>query len=101
MRVFVVIKRSPSVPTCGWRSCKRCGLVKLVCLRVLFLQEQVRDLQVQELLRELVVGVVTPSDLARSILVEIFHSVEGGDLEQVCSNLKTNLLCLRLLISLT
>ena len=28
---------------------------------------------------ELVVGVVTPSDLAGSILVEILHSVEGGD----------------------
>ena len=52
-------------------------------------------------LRELVVGVTTPSDLMRSIIVKIFHSVEGEDVEQVCSNLKIILLCLRLLISLT
>ena len=32
-----------------------------------------------------------------SILVEILHSVEDGDVEQGCSNLKTNLSCLRLL----
>ena len=31
---------------------------------------------------ELVVGVAAPSDLARSILVKILHSVEGGDVEQ-------------------
>jgi len=61
----------------------------------------VRDLWVQEFLTELVVGVVAPSDLARSILVEILHSGEGGDVEQVCSNLKTILPCLRLLISLS
>ena len=42
-----------------------------------------RDLQVQEFLRELVVGVAAPSDLAGSILVEILHSGEGGDVEQV------------------
>ena len=34
------------------------------------------------------------SDLAGSILVKIFHSVKGGDVEQVCSNLETNLLYL-------
>ena len=72
-----------------------------MCLRVLFLGEQVRDLQVQEFLRELIVGVATLSDLAGSILVEILHSVEGGDVEQVCSNLETILPCLRLLISLS
>ena len=66
-----------------------------MCLRVLFLREQVRDLRVQEFLRELVVGIVG------SILVEILHSVEGREVEQVCSNLQTNLLCLRLLISLS
>ena len=44
-----------------------------------------------ELLRELVVSVAAPSDLAESIIVEILHSVEGGDVEQGCSNLKTNL----------
>ena len=61
---------------------------------MLFLREQVRDLQVQEFLRELIVGVVAPSDLAGSILVEILHSGEGGDVEQVCSNLKIILSCL-------
>ena len=40
------------------------------------------------------VGVAAPSDPVRSILVEILHSVEGGDVEQVCSNLETNLPCL-------
>ena len=79
-----------------------CGLGKLVCLRVLFLLGQVRDLRVQEFLRKLVVGVAASSDLERSILVKILHSVEGGDVEQVCSNLETNLPCLRLLsLSLT
>ena len=37
------------------------------------------------------------SDLARSILVEILQSVEGEDVEQVCSDLETNLSCLQLL----
>ena len=37
------------------------------------------------------VGVAAPSGPVGSILVEILHSVEGGDVEQVCSNLKTNL----------
>ena len=40
------------------------------------------------------VGVAAPSDPVGSILVEILHSVEGGDVEQVCSNLETNLPCL-------
>ena len=40
---------------------------------------------------ELVVGVAVPSDLAGSITVEILHSGEGGDVEQVCSNLGTYL----------
>jgi len=48
---------------------------------VLFFREQVRDSRVQEFLRELVVGVVAPSDLARSIIVKIFHSGEGEDVE--------------------
>ena len=43
-----------------------------------------RELRVQEFLRELVVGVAAPSDNAGSILVKILHSVEGGDVEQVC-----------------
>ena len=70
-------------------------------LRVLFLREQVRDLQVQEFLRELVIGVAAPSDLAGSILVEILHSIEDGDEEKRCSNLEIVLSCLRLLISLS
>ena len=59
-----------------------------------------RDLRVQEFLKELVEGVATPSDLAGSIIVEIIYSVEGGDIEQVCSNLEIILPCLRLFISL-
>jgi len=61
-----------------------CGLGELAgsCC-VLFLQEQVRDLRVQVFLRELVVGVVAPSDLARSIMVNILHCGEGGDVKQV------------------
>ena len=43
---------------------------------------------------ELVVGVATPSDPVGSFLVEILHSVEGGDVEHGCSNLETNLPCL-------
>ena len=45
---------------------------------MLFLWEQVRDLLVQEFLRELVVSVAPPSDLVRSIIVEILHNGEGG-----------------------
>ena len=69
-------------------------LGKLVCLRVFFLREQVRDLRVQEFQCELVIDVAAPSDPVRSILVEILHSVEGGDVEQGCSNLETILPCL-------
>ena len=48
------------------------------------------------------VGVAAPSDLVGSILVKILYSIEGGDVEQVCSNLETNLSCLRVLsLSLT
>ena len=35
------------------------------------------------------------------VIVEILHSGEGGDVEQVCSNLETILPCLRLLIALS
>ena len=66
-----------------WRSCRGCGLSELANSRVLFLQKQVRDLRVQEFLRELIVGVAAPGDLAESIIVEILHSGEGGDVEQV------------------
>ena len=70
-------------------------------LRVLFLQEQVSDLRVQEFLRELMVGVAAPSDFVGSILLKIFHSVKGEDVEQVCLYVETTLPCLRLLISLS
>ena len=41
-------------------------------------------------------------DLARSILMEILHDVEGGNVEQLCSILEIILPCLRLLsLSLT
>jgi len=66
--------------SCG-SSVERCGLDKLVCSRVLFLREQVRDLRVQEFLRELIVGIAAPGDLARSFLVELLHSVEGRDVK--------------------
>jgi len=46
---------------------------------VFFLREQVRDLRVQEFLREFVVGVAAPSDFAGSIIAEILHSGEGED----------------------
>ena len=36
------------------------------------------------------VGVAAPSDPVGSYLVKILHSVEGGDVEQVCSHLETN-----------
>jgi len=48
----------------------------------------VRDLRVQEFLRELVVGVATPSDLEISIIVEILHSSKGGDVEKVARTTK-------------
>ena len=50
---------------------------------VLFLQEQGRDLRIQEFLRELIVGVAAPSDLAGSFLVKILRRGEGGNIEQV------------------
>ena len=37
-----------------------------------------RDLQVQEFLRKLIIGVAAPSDFAGSIIVKIFHSGEDG-----------------------
>jgi len=73
---------------CIKRSCKGCGLNELASSLVLFLRKQVRDLQVQEFLRELIVGVAAPSDLAGSILVEILHCSEGGDVEQVARTSK-------------
>ena len=69
---------------CIWRSCRGCGLGELAgSYCVLFFREQVRDLWVQEFLREYIVGVAPPSDLAESFIVKILHSGEGGDIEQV------------------
>ena len=48
----------------------------------------VRDLRVQEFLRELIVGVAAPSDLVRSIIVKILHCSEGGDVKQVARTSK-------------
>ena len=42
-----------------------------------------RNLRVQEFLRELVVGVAALSDLEESFIVKIFYSGEGGDVELV------------------
>ena len=91
-----MIKRSDHqvLHLCIWRSCRGCGLGELTGSGVLFLREQVRELRVQEFLRELIVGVVASSNLAGSIIVEMLHSVEGRNVEQVCSNLETNLPCL-------
>ena len=72
-----------SVPPLILRSCRGCDLGELAGSRVLFLREQVRDLKVQEFLRELVVGVAAPSDLAGSIIVEILHCGEGENVVQM------------------
>ena len=40
-------------------------------------------MRVQEFLRELIVSVTAPSDLTGSSLVEIVHSGESGNIEQV------------------
>jgi len=66
-----------------------CGLNELTgSCGVLFLREQVSDLRVQEFLREFIVGVVTLSDLVRSIIMKIFHSSEVRDIEQVARTSK-------------
>jgi len=65
------------------RSCRGYSLGDLISLYVLFLWEQVRDLRIQEFLRELVVGVAAPSDLEGSILVKILHRGEGRDVGQM------------------
>ena len=76
-----------------WRSCRGCGLGELVGSCVLFLREQVRDLRVQEFLRE-IVQVLRHRVICRIVIVEILHSIEGGDGEQVCSNLEITIPCL-------
>ena len=58
-------------------------LGELAGSRVLFLREQVKDLQVQEFLRELIVGVAALSDLEGLFLLEILYCCEGGNVEQV------------------
>ena len=45
-------------------------------------------MRVQEFLRELIVSVAAPSDLAGMIIVEIPHCGEGGDVEQVAQTSK-------------
>ena len=58
--------RSPSVLPSILRSCRGAASANLWVHIVLFLREQMRDLGVQEFLKELVVGVTTPSVLAGS-----------------------------------
>ena len=65
---------------CIWRSCRGCDISELAGSRVLLLREQVRDLRVQKFLRELIVGVAAPSDLARFCRID--YSVEGGDMSK-------------------
>ena len=74
--------------------CRGAASANLRACGVLFLREQERDQRVQEFQWELLVGVAAPSDPVGSILVEILHSVEDGDVEQVCSNLEIILPCL-------
>ena len=45
-----------------------------------FLWEQVRNLKVQDFLRELA-SVAAPSDLTESVIVKILHCGEDGDVE--------------------
>ena len=68
MRVFEgdQVLRSPSVSASILRSCSGAASANLWVRVVLFLREQVRDLWVQEFLRELIVGVAVPSDLVGS-----------------------------------
>ena len=47
-----------------------------------------RDLRVQEFLMELIVGVAAPGVLVELILVEILHSGEGEEVEQVARTSK-------------
>jgi len=55
---------------------------ELAGLCVLFLWERVKDLRVQELLRELV-GITALSDLTGSFIVKILHYDEDRDVRQV------------------
>ena len=55
--------------------------------RVLFLWE-LRDLRVQEFLREIVVGVAAPGDLAGSVIMKILHCGESGNVKQVAQTSK-------------
>ena len=68
--------------------CRSCGLGELAGSRVMFLREQVKNLRVHEFFRQLVVDVVALSDLAGTILVEILHNGEGGDVEQMARTTK-------------
>jgi len=60
------VLRSPSTPPSILRSCRGMVSANLWVHVVLFLLEKVRDLRIQEFLRELVIGVAAPSYLARS-----------------------------------
>ena len=51
---------------------------------MLFLREQIRDLPVQEFLRELVVGVAAPSDIVGLFLVETFIAKKAGSSSNIC-----------------
>jgi len=69
-----------------WRLRPRASLRVRV---IVFLREQVRKL----------VRVAAPSDLTGSVIVKIFHCVEGGGRRVSCADLETNLSCLRLFFS--
>ena len=78
--------------------CRGAASASLRACVCLFLREQVKGLvSPRSSSVNSLVGVAAPSDPVGSILVKILHSVEGGDVEQGCSNLETNPPCLRLL----
>ena len=79
LKVFCFVLRR------SWRLWPRrtCGFVWCIVLT-----GTNEGLRVQEFLRDLVVGVAVRSDLVGSIIVEILHSREGVDVEQVARTSK-------------
>ena len=103
MRVIFVIKRSNhkySTPL-YWRVLQRCGLGELVSSYCVVLVGTSKGLVGPRVLERARCRCCAIEWSCGIVIVEILHSVEGGDVEQVCSNLETILPCLWLLISLS
>ena len=119
--LFVIKRWSQCFYLCIW-GVWDCGIGELVGSRcVEFLRElivKVRPRQASMLVCVVLIGtregLVSPRVLVWTryrccgtewscgiVIVEILHSIEGGDVEQGCSNLEIILPCLRLLISLS